>query len=73
MHGGAQGHFHRLQIHATGLLTLGKDDVQQAGYFARDLGLDRFGRFFSSALSVSSTGRARQISTLISTKDRSSC
>jgi hypothetical protein len=72
MEGGAEAHFYRLQIHAPGLLALGEDAAQQSGYFARDLRVDRFGRFFPCDVGVSSTGRARQIFSLISTKDRSS-
>lgn len=73
MQGGTEGHLHCLQVQATGLLTLGEDTAQQCGYFACDLALDRFRRFFSSAVGVASTGRARQIFSLISTKDRSNC
>ena len=73
MQGGAEAHLHRLQIYAAGLLPLGEDAAQQGGYFARDLRVDRFGRFFSCGVSVSSTGRARQIFSLTSTKDRSNC
>jgi hypothetical protein len=57
MQGGAEAHLHCFQIQAAGLLPLGKDTAQQRGYFARDLGMDRFGLFFSSDVSVSSTGR----------------
>jgi hypothetical protein len=46
MQGGAETHLRRLQIHNAGLLQLGEDPTQKRGYFARDLGLDRFGRFF---------------------------
>jgi hypothetical protein len=70
MQGGAQSHFHRLQIRLASLFMLGEDARQQRGYFARDLVLDRLGRFFSSAVSVSSTGRARQIFSLTSSKSR---
>ena len=73
MQDGAKAHLHRLQIEAAGLLPLGEDAVQQCGYFARDLCMDRLGRFFSSAVSASFTGRARQILSLTSIKDRSSC
>jgi len=66
MQRGAQCHFHRFQVDLAVLLALGEDAVQKAAYFARDFGLDRFGRFFSSGVSVSSTGRARQIFSLIS-------
>jgi hypothetical protein len=67
MQGGTEGHLHRLQIQVAGLLALGEDTVQQSGYFARDLGLDRLGRFFPSDVSVSSTGRNAQIFSLTST------
>jgi|SRR6266542_5760750 len=73
MQGGAESHFHRLQIRLAGLPALREDQRQQRGYFARDLVLDRRGRFFSSGDSVSSTGRERQIFSLSATKDRSNC
>ena len=73
MQGGAEAHLYRLQIYGAGLLPLGEDAAQQRGYLARDLRMNRFGRFFSSGVSVSSTSRARQIFSLTSTKDRSSC
>ncbi|MCZ2077744.1 MAG: hypothetical protein LC130_22410 [Bryobacterales bacterium] len=57
MQGSTEGHFHHLQIQGAGLLALGEDAAQQRGYFARDLGVDRRGRFFSSGVNVSSTGR----------------
>jgi hypothetical protein len=66
MHGGAEAHLHRLQIHATRLLPLGEDAAQQGGYFARDLRVDRFGRFFSCGVSVFWTGRTAQIFSLTS-------
>jgi hypothetical protein len=55
------------------LLAFGEDQAQQTGHFAGDFGLDRFGRFLSVGVRVSSTGRARQIFSLSSTKDRSNC
>ena len=61
MQGGAEGHFHRLQIQSSRLLAFGEDAAEQRGYFVLDLGLDRRRRFFSSGVSVSSTGRAWQI------------
>ena len=67
MHGGAECHLHRLQIHTASLIPLGEDAAQQRGYFAGDLRLDRRGRFFSSRVSVSSTGRKAQIFSLTST------
>ena len=66
----AEGHLYGFQIRLAGLFALGKDARQQRGYFARDLVLDRRGRFFSSGVSVSSTGRARQIFSLISNRSR---
>src|ERR1039458_1279383 len=73
MQGGAKAHLHRLQIEDAGLLPLGEDAAQQCSYLARSLAMNRLGRFFSCALSVSITGRTRQIFSLTSTKDRSSC
>jgi hypothetical protein len=60
----AEGHLHRFQIRLAGLLALGEDASYQGGYLARDLVLDRLGRFFSSGVSVSSTGRKRQTRSL---------
>jgi hypothetical protein len=67
MQGGTEGHLHRLQIQVASLLALGEDTAQQRGYFARDLGMDRRGLFFSSGVNVSSTGRNAQIFSLTST------
>jgi len=67
MQGGAEGRFHCLQIHAARLFSLGENPAQQGGYFARDLRMDRFRRFFSSGVSVSSTGRKAQIRSLTAT------
>jgi hypothetical protein len=67
MHGGPECHLHRLQINTASLLPLGEDAAQQTGYFAGDLPLDRLGRFFSSGVSASSTGRKAQIFSLTST------
>ena len=66
VHGGAKGRLHSLQIDASTTVTLGVDALQQCGYFARDLRLDRLGRFFPSVVSVSSTGRRAQIFSLTS-------
>jgi hypothetical protein len=65
--GGTEAHLHRLQIQVAGPLALGEDTAQQRGYFACDLGVDRRGRFFSSGVNVSSTGRNAQIFSLTST------
>jgi hypothetical protein len=73
MQDGAKTPLHRLQIEAAGPLPLGEDTAQQCAYFARDLCLDCRGLFFSSAVSASFTGRTRQILSLTSIKDRSSC
>jgi len=67
MQGGTKGHLHRLQIQVAGLSTLGEDTAQKRGYFARDLGVDRLSRFFSSDVNVFSTGRKAQIFSLTST------
>jgi hypothetical protein len=67
MQSSAERHLHRLQIRLAGLLALGKDASQQRGYFARDLVLDRLGRFFSCGVRVFSTGRSAQIFSLTST------
>jgi hypothetical protein len=70
MQGSAEGHLHCFQIRLAGLLALGEDASQERGYFARDLVLDRLGRFFSSGVSVSSTVWMRQIFSLISNRSR---
>jgi hypothetical protein len=49
MHGSTHGHLDRLQIEMAALAPLRKDEPQQLIYFARDLGADRFRRFFSPA------------------------
>ena len=73
MHRGAERHPDCFQIQGAALLSLGKDAAQQRGYFARDLLLDRRGRFLSWDVSVSSTGRAQQIFSLTSSSSRFSC
>ena len=63
----AKDHLQRLQISSAAGCALGKDVVQQAVYFPRDLSMDRGSRFFSSAVQragVFSTGRRRQILSL---------
>jgi len=70
MQSSAECHFHRFQIRLAGLLALGEDAGQERSYFARDLVLDRLGRFFSSGVSISSSGRVRQIFSLISNRSR---
>jgi hypothetical protein len=70
VHGGAHQHLGGLQFQMSRLLAATENNTQQLVYFARDLLLDGFRRFFSSGVSVSSTGRARQICSLTPTKDR---
>jgi hypothetical protein len=70
MQSGAEGHLHRFQIGLAGAGAFGEDARQQRGYFARDLVLDGLGRFFSSGVRVSSTGRARQIFSFTSNRSR---
>jgi hypothetical protein len=47
--------------------------LHYAAYFLGDFLLDRFGRFFSCGVRVSSTGRVRQISSFTATKERLNC
>ena len=70
MKSSAERHLYRFQIRLAGLLALGKNASQQGRYFACDLVLDRLGRFFSSGVSVSSTGRVRQIFSFTSSNSR---
>ena len=70
MHRRTHRHFDGLQIQTPRLAPTLEDDAQQLVYFARNLPLDRFRRFFSSGESVSATGRARQICALTSTNSR---
>jgi len=51
----------------TGLAAAGKDYLKQTVHFLGDFLLDRFGRFFSSGVKASSTGRSRQICSLTPT------
>jgi hypothetical protein len=60
-------HLDRFQIQTAGLAAAREQDAQKLVYFARDFLADRFGRFFPSGESVSSTGRRRQILRLTST------
>ena len=50
--------FDCFEIEHARLATRGEDHPQQPAYFFGDFLLDRFGRFFSCDVSVSSTGRA---------------
>ena len=47
--------FNGLQIESAGLAPLRKDKPQQRAYFPFDFLTDRFGRFFSCGVSVSSS------------------
>ena len=58
MHALANKHLDRFHIDASGLTAVGKDLLGETLYFASDLLLDRFERFFSCCDSVSgSDGR----------------
>ena len=71
MHRRTHSHFDGFQIQAPRLAPTVEDDAQQLIYFSCDFLVDRFGRFFSCSLGgVSSTGRSRQIFSLIFTKAR---
>ena len=67
MHGRANRHFDGFQIQTARPAATIEDHAQQLVYFARDFLADRFGRFFSCAVRVSSTGRKRQTLRLTST------
>ena len=57
----AHGHLDCLQVELAGLVLLLKDEPEERAYFAGDFLLDRFRRFFSCSVSVSSAGLKRQI------------
>lgn len=50
MHRGTEAHLHSLQIYTACPFPLSKDAAEQRGYFARDLSLNRCGRFFGNNL-----------------------
>ena len=58
------------QIQPAAVAAIAEDHTQPLIYFPRDFLLDDFRRFFSCGESVSSSGRARQIFSLTSTKAR---
>jgi hypothetical protein len=62
----AESHLDGLQVKASGFAPLTEDDTQYLLYFARDFLLDRVRRFFSCGVIASSSGRARQICSLVS-------
>jgi hypothetical protein len=66
MHGGPHRHLDRFLVESAGLALVLKNKPQQRAYFPFDFLPDRFRRFFSCGVSVSSTGRARQIFSLTS-------
>ncbi len=70
MHCRPHGHLDGFEVQLTGLAAALKDDAEQFAYFAFDFLMDRFRRFFSWAVRMSSTGRRRQIFSLTSTKAR---
>jgi hypothetical protein len=70
MHRSPHRHLDRFQIESAGLALLLKDKPQQCAYFPFDFLPVPFGRFFSWADRVSSTGRARQILSFTSSSSR---
>jgi hypothetical protein len=69
VHGRSDRGFDRFQIVPAIVVALLKNNAQQPVYFAGDLALDRFGRFFScDVCSACSTGRKWQIFRFTSTK-----
>jgi hypothetical protein len=66
MHGSPHGHLDRFQVESACLALLLEDKPQQRAYFPFDFLPDRFRRFFSCGVRVSSTGLARQIFSLTS-------
>ena len=70
MHRRPHSHFDGFQVQLTSLAAVAKDDPEQPAYFAFDLLPDRFRRFFSWGVSVSSRGLARQIFSFVSINER---
>ena len=70
MRRGPYRHLDRFQVESAGLAQFLKDTAEQCVYFALNFPLDDFGSFFSCGVRVSSTGLARQISSLISIRVR---
>ena len=67
VHGRAHQHLDGLQIQTTRLAETVDDSAHQVVYFERGFLADRFCRFFSCGVKVSSTGRRRQTRSLTST------
>jgi hypothetical protein len=70
MHSSADSHLDRFQVESAGLALVLEDQPQQRVYLPFDFPPDRFFNFFSCGVSVSSTGRASQISSFVSIKVR---
>jgi hypothetical protein len=70
MHRSPHRHLDRFQIESASLALVLENDTQQRAYFPFDFLPDRFRRFFSCGVTVSSTGLARQIFSFVSTKVR---
>jgi len=70
MHGSPHGHLDRFQVESAGLALVLKDQTEQRAYLPFDFLPDLFRRFFSSGVSVSSTGLVRQIFSFTSIKVR---
>ena len=68
MHGSAHCHLDRFQVESAGLALVLKYKPEQGAYFPFDFLPDRFRRFFSCGVSVSSTGLARQIFSFTSSR-----
>jgi hypothetical protein len=65
MHGRPHSHFRGFQIQPAVLMPVLQDHLQQTAYLARHFLLDRFGRFFSCRVMVSSRGCSWQIFSLM--------
>jgi hypothetical protein len=68
VHRSPHGHLDRFQIESAGLALLLKDEPEYRAYFPLDFLTDRFRRFFSCGVSVSSTGLVRQIFSFTSSR-----
>ena len=69
MHRSPHRHLDRFQIDSSLALVL-ENKTQQRAYFPFDFLSDRFGRFFSCGVRVSSTGLVRQIFSFVAIKVR---
>ena len=70
MHRGPRSRLDGFEVEGAAAAPAAEDHLEQLIYFLGDFLLDRFGRFFSWAVSVSSTGRAWQIFSLTSSSCR---